>query len=988
VDFLAPPQADDELGRLGKHRVLKVLGHGGMGVVYLAEDTRLKRLVAIKAMLPALAASASAGQRFLREAQAMAAVKHDHVVTVHQVDEERSVPFLVMELLQGEPLDKRLRQEGKLPLAEVLRIGREIAEGLEAAHTTGLIHRDVKPANVFLEAPRSRVKILDFGLARAASGEGGLTQQGAIVGTPGYMAPEQARGESVDARSDLFSLGVVLYRLCTGQMPFRGADAVSTLVEVATHQPPAPSQVSPGVPWELSDLVMRLLEKDPHRRPATAGEVVEVLRALEGKAARHEESGESPPTIPAGRLAVPAGKVRRLRRPLLLGLVLAALLPLAWWLAAVVHRVGSADAVEDRPERTLEPGGKVEARVPAAPPTAAPAGETDRKAAEWALSLGGKVMVAGEEREIAALADLPRGSFRLTMILLAGNKQVSDAGLANVEGCKNLRSLNLFSTPVSDAGLAHLKGCKDLSFLELGRTRVGDAGMAHLEGCKSLTELWLEGTQVGDRGLAHFRGCKGLVRLSLWGTPVSDAGLAVFKDCKGLTHLYVNDTKVGDAGLAHFKGCKALTELHVHNTQVSDVGLAHFKDCKGLTNLNLEGTRVGDLTPLRGLPLKDLRCDFKPPRDAAILRLIKTLETINGTPARDFWSEVDAPRKAGDADRKAAEHVLSIGGTVRVQGQERVIKAVAELPRQPFQLVMVGLFWNKQASDAGLASFKGCKHVTWLSLGHAAQVGDRGLAHFKECKGLTSLNLNNTQVTDAGLAFFRGCKDLNFLELGFTRVGDAGMAHFKDCKSLTELWLQGTQVGDAGLAHFQGCKELKSLSLWATKVSDAGLAHFKDSKELTHLYLNGTQVDGSGLAHLAGCKNLTVADLQGTQVGDAGLAHLKDYKSLTQLNLWDTKVSDAGLAHVKDCKSLTHLNLEGTKVSDLSPLRGLKLTTLYCRGTKVTDLSPLKGMPLKELHCDFKPERDAAILRSIRTLETINGRPARDFWKGLEARKP
>src|SRR5262249_14709145 len=144
TDFLSPPQADDEVGRLGKYRILKVLGHGGMGVVYKAEDPKLKRTVAIKAMLPTLAASARAGQRFLREAQAMAAVKHDHIVTIYQVDEERGVPFLAMEFLAGEPLDARLNREEPLPLAVVLRIGREIAEALAAAHGTGLIHRDIK----------------------------------------------------------------------------------------------------------------------------------------------------------------------------------------------------------------------------------------------------------------------------------------------------------------------------------------------------------------------------------------------------------------------------------------------------------------------------------------------------------------------------------------------------------------------------------------------------------------------------------------------------------------------------------------------------------------------------------------------------------------------------------------------------------------------------------------------------------------------------
>jgi serine/threonine protein kinase len=213
--FLAPPQSDGELGRLGKYRVLKVLGQGGMGVVFQAEDPRLRRVVAIKAVLPGLAGSASVGQRFLREAQAMAAVKHDHIATIYQVDEERGVPFLAMEFLQGESLEERLQREEKLSVAEVLRIGREMAEGLEAAHAIGLIHRDVKPANVWLEAPRSRVKILDFGLARPASQDAGITQEGTVLGTPAYMAPEQARGEPLDARQTCSASAAC----CTGCVP-------------------------------------------------------------------------------------------------------------------------------------------------------------------------------------------------------------------------------------------------------------------------------------------------------------------------------------------------------------------------------------------------------------------------------------------------------------------------------------------------------------------------------------------------------------------------------------------------------------------------------------------------------------------------------------------------------------------------------------------------------------------------------------------------
>jgi serine/threonine protein kinase/WD40 repeat protein/phage FluMu protein Com len=281
TDFLAPPQADDELGRLGDYRILKILGHGGMGVVFLGEDATLNRKVAIKAMLPHLAKSTTSRQRFLREARAAAALEHDHIVAIHHVGEDRGAPYIVMPFLKGQPLDERLKRDEPMPLADVLRIGREIAEGLAAAHAPGLIHRDIKPANIWLETPRDRVKILDFGLARAASQDSGLTQQGAVIGTPAYMAPEQGRGEVVDARCDLFSLGVVLYRMCTGKQPFHGNDTVSTLMSVAMHEPPPPISINLELPPELSDLVMKLLEKDVAQRLGSAGEVVQAIQQIE-----------------------------------------------------------------------------------------------------------------------------------------------------------------------------------------------------------------------------------------------------------------------------------------------------------------------------------------------------------------------------------------------------------------------------------------------------------------------------------------------------------------------------------------------------------------------------------------------------------------------------------------------------------------------------------------------------------------------------------
>jgi serine/threonine protein kinase len=281
-DFLAPPEELDELGRLGPYLIRKVLANGAMGIVFEAQDAQLKRLVALKVMKPDLAAQADFHRRFLREAQLAASIDHEHIVTIYQVGEDRGIPYLAMKLLQGESLEERLsRTGGRQPLETVLRIGREIAEGLAAAHAKGLVHRDIKPANIWLEEGRDRVKIVDFGLARGNGADAHFTQAGAVIGTPSYMAPEQANGEEVDTRCDLFSLGSVLYRISTGRLPFDGKDTLAVLNALATKTPVPPKKIAPDLPQAFSDLVMSLLAKDRKERPQAAREVVEAIEAIE-----------------------------------------------------------------------------------------------------------------------------------------------------------------------------------------------------------------------------------------------------------------------------------------------------------------------------------------------------------------------------------------------------------------------------------------------------------------------------------------------------------------------------------------------------------------------------------------------------------------------------------------------------------------------------------------------------------------------------------
>lgn len=272
--------ADGEPWMLGSFRLLRAIGAGGMGVVYEADDIMLGRRVAVKVIRPALAGDPATRQRFLREARA-SAMDHEHIVGVYQAGEAEGTLFLAMPLLLGETLETRLARESKLPLADVIRIGREIANGLSAAHRRGLIHRDLKPNNVWLESPGDRVKLLDFGLARFAEGHEQLTHSSLIAGTPLYMAPEQARGEAIDCRADLFSLGCVLFRMATGMQAFAGNNVLSVLRALEMTQPPRIDTLDTALPAAFADLVERLLAKQPASRPTSAVEVMAKLSVVD-----------------------------------------------------------------------------------------------------------------------------------------------------------------------------------------------------------------------------------------------------------------------------------------------------------------------------------------------------------------------------------------------------------------------------------------------------------------------------------------------------------------------------------------------------------------------------------------------------------------------------------------------------------------------------------------------------------------------------------
>lgn len=274
--LLAPGSHPELLGRIGRYDVERLIGSGGMGIVFKAFDTELNRPVAIKILAPYLSGSGPARQRFAREAKAAAAVVHEHVVPIHNVETDGQSPYLVMRYVSGESLQARIDRYGALTVCEILRIAMQTASGLAAAHSHGLIHRDIKPSNILVESTIERSLITDFGLARAAD-DASLTNSGYHPGTPQFMSPEQARGDSLDPRSDLFSLGSVMYTMATSRPPFRAETSYGILRRITDSHPRDIQEINPEIPSWLCGVIGKLMEKSPNDRFHSAEELSELL---------------------------------------------------------------------------------------------------------------------------------------------------------------------------------------------------------------------------------------------------------------------------------------------------------------------------------------------------------------------------------------------------------------------------------------------------------------------------------------------------------------------------------------------------------------------------------------------------------------------------------------------------------------------------------------------------------------------------------------
>ncbi len=915
LSFLSPPQAPDELGRLSGYRVLRVLGAGGMGLVLEAEDVQLKRRIALKVMKPEVAKKEQNRLRFIREAEAAGKVSHDFIVPIFQVGSDNGVPFIAMPFLKGMPLDVRLKR-GPMEMPEILRIGRQIAQGLATAHAHGLIHRDIKPGNIWLEEVQAedgethdgmktfRVKILDFGLARLSGDGDNITQSGTILGTPAYMSPEQARAKSVDHRADLWSLGCILYEMTTGQRPFTGPDTLAIFAALALDDPIDPRSLNPNMPPALVQLIKRLLEKDPEKRPASASEVAETLRKL-----REEPTEPIMSALLVDEWYAAPSIAKQKPRSWPMAMVLLLLL-IGGGFAAYQFAFKTAEGtlivdVDEDADVRFQKGKLViyENNQP----------RYELKPSDRNKSLPpGQYMVQVESVDGLKI-DTPE--FKLDKRGKARVRVVVDPGKSNVakKDPESKKETEIVKKPEPKKGPPNYA----LEFRGTGEYVRAPSNFALQMDEPWTVEAWVnlpEMQSLPDGGLTLFAGSEQFF-VAVWNTQggirwYGSSG-AFHKRAEFERWVHVAMVHDGSTLTLFVDGEPQKTPARVNLPQKQlpiTLGPNEFPATSGRTGFMgmIDEMRVSSVaryvdkfTPKRRLEVDDKtlvlhHCDegkgtyLKDASDNGHETQFVGARWVKVDNAPSEGSKADAPEPglAKTPERRAADRVLSLEGAVRINGQLTDIKSAAELPKEPFDLTCVNLHGNPKVQNEDLECFKDCIKLTELDLSHT-RVSNAGLVHFKNCKRLKKLQLGYTPIGDAGLQNFIDCEDLIHLNLADLNVTDQGLGNFKDCEKLNTLDLRATKVSSSGLANFKDARHLRIVYLTETKIGDAALVNFKNSKEqLRNLDLLGTEVTDEGLKHLAIFTKLERLDLRKTKVTKAGIEYLQE--KLPQCKIvWD-----------------------------------------------------------------------------------------------------
>jgi len=567
-----------------------------MGTVYLAQQPSLKRSVAVKILLPALASDLECARRFKREAMLAASLSHPNIVQVYAAGEQDNVHYLAMEYVHGESLEKRIAREGRIPPEATVDIAIQIAQGLDHAWSKArMIHRDVKPSNILLSA-KGDVKLADFGLAKSSGGDSTLTGTGMFVGTPRYISPEQARGEEqVDFTADIYSLGCTIYHMLCGRAPFVADAPIAVVVQHLTKPVPSILEKVPDCPPAIVKVISRMTAKTPAKRPANYSELITELRQAQDSLIKPRKKGVLPFALVG--LAIIAGLVgyaawkkgtttddRNKTTSVSHVVVTPTPAPISTPAPSAFVKEVSALPPDDQAKRVIE---KIRELNPEFDPTTATYAIENEAVAELSLS----IVAVTDISPISALVSLKR-------LRLGQNGQTGSIESLKALNGLSLTSLEFYNTAVSD--LTPLHGMPLIRLLCPG---------SHVKDLTPVKECRLQSLGVNDTDITDLT----LVR----NMPLK------FLNC-GVTHI---------SDLSPLKGLP-LNDLNCTQTSVHDLSpLAGAP----LAKLICSHTFVEDLSPLRGLPLKEIDCDYNPTRDEQILRSIPTLEKINSLPAEEFW---------------------------------------------------------------------------------------------------------------------------------------------------------------------------------------------------------------------------------------------------------------------------------------------------------------------------------------------------------------
>ncbi len=929
--YLQPTSRSDSLGRLGHYEILKVLGVGGFGLVFQAFDDSLHRVVAIKVLSPRLAVTSPPRKRFLREARASAQVRHENVVQIYAV-EENPIPFLVMEFIEGITVQQHLDKTGPLESAEVVRLGKQIALGLAAAHEKGLIHRDVKPANILIESgPDRRVLLTDFGLARTADAAS-QSQSNVIAGTPLYMAPEQASGDALDHRVDLFSLGSVLYAMIAGHSPFRAPSMLAVMKRVAEDTPRPIQQIIPEVPRGLSAIIERLLEKDPADRFQSAREVTDVLAELESKLARGEDAIVSLPK----HLAKPLPRSPRWRW------AAASLATLCAIAIIVSEMTGLTSLFQTRPPN---------------PPMNPVAKKKDKSLSdefrrdEYTTRLAA-IPVTKRIREVRA--ELTRnnpdfnGDFEIVVEgdavveLEFEGKNVSD--ISALRAFRDLRKLTISNLTVTD--LTPLTGMK------LTSLKLNDCGpvadLAPLQGMPLETlSLWnafhgsdlspLRGTQlkvlnIGGLGQKIDLGpLAGLPLEELYMNRTATADLSPLKDMPLRTLHCANNPVVDITPLGGLK----LEHLNISGTKVTDLTPIHglplitlacdnlpatdMSPLQGmqLIHINYKNCRYSDVSVLRQMPLVDVFCDFEEKRDGPTLRAIPTLERINDKPAAEILVL---------SERAALEGLLAAGGKVYATDNQTAYTKATGLP--------MGITCGRiQISGHQFKGFPklifstiGPLRPTWIDMVSTSWQAVGVLASTPISSKLKHLKLDDV---DVGEGLFDDIAQIQTLETLSIAKWRSISDEFRKVKKLAGT--KAIEITGEGFRKLRNLPKLKSIELHFREgsLTPTGMLSFAELPALESLRVEGARLGVDHFKELAKTENIKILDLPNSGLTDESLRHLVKMQSLESLGLQGNPITAKGLLELKVLPNLKNMRLSKGVVS-VEDAKGLRSEMPKC----------------------------------------------------------